>query len=93
MFSRRILAGIVKASEAVHKMIMEEIQIGIPPSKILLGGFSQGGALALYSGLTFPQKLAGIISLSGWLPLRKAFPSAQKAPKDLPVSINKYNKS
>lgn len=90
----RVFAGIVKASETVHKMIMDEIQVGIPPNKILLGGFSQGGALALYSALTFHQKLAGVVSLSGWLPLRKVFPSAQKAPKDLPVSINtNYNKN
>lgn len=42
---------------------------GIPASRIILGGFSQGGALALYTGLTGPFKLASIISLSGYLPI------------------------
>jgi lysophospholipase-2 len=41
----------------------------------VIGGFSQGGALALYSALLFPKPLAGVIALSCWLPLHKQFPS------------------
>lgn len=68
-------------------MIQSEIQAGISANRILIGGFSQGGALALYSALTFPQKLAGVISLSCWLPLRKSFPLLLKTSADLPVSF------
>lgn len=66
--------GIRKASEMVHAMIAEEIAAGIPSNRIIIGGFSQGGALALYSALTYAQPLAGVIALSTWLPLHQRFP-------------------
>ncbi|KAK5642717.1 hypothetical protein RI129_008884 [Pyrocoelia pectoralis] len=77
--------GIMQATQNIHAMIDSEIKSGIPASKILLGGFSQGGALALYSALSYPEKLAGVVALSCWLPLRKSFPGAQRCPNDLPV--------
>lgn len=58
---------------------------GIPANRILVGGFSQGGALALHTGLTFNQTLAGVIALSCWLPIHKSFPDARKASENLPV--------
>lgn len=67
-------------------MIDSEIKGGIPASRIVIGGFSQGGALALYSALKFPQKLAGVVALSCWLPLHKSFPAEVNCPADLPVS-------
>lgn len=66
--------GIRKATEMVHAMIAEEIAAGIPSNRIVIGGFSQGGALALYSALTYAQPLAGVIALSTWLPLHQRFP-------------------
>ena len=45
--------------EVIHRMIAEEEKSGIPSDKIVVGGFSQGGALALYSGLTYKNKIAG----------------------------------
>lgn len=78
-------AGIKKASALVHKMIQDEIKGGIDAKKIVLGGFSQGGALALYAALTFPQELAGVMALSCWLPLHTSFPGARKAPDTLPI--------
>lgn len=77
--------GITQAAKNVHTMIENEIKAGIPANRILIGGFSQGGALALYSALCYPERLAGVVALSGWLPLRKSFPAAQKCPNDLPV--------
>ncbi|KAF2879616.1 hypothetical protein ILUMI_26555 [Ignelater luminosus] len=77
--------GIKQAAKTIHAMIDSEVKAGIPPGKILLGGFSQGGALALYSALCYPERLAGVIALSCWLPLRKSFPAAQKSPDDIPV--------
>lgn len=67
--------GIKKAAEMVYGMIAEEVKAGIPTKRIVLGGFSQGGALALYSALTFPEPLGGVISLSSWLPLHQKFPA------------------
>lgn len=78
-------AGIKKASALVHKMIQDEIKGGIEAKRIILGGFSQGGALALYSALTFPQQLAGVMALSCWLPLHASFPGAKKTGDTLPV--------
>lgn len=65
--------GIKKATTYVHTLIEKEISEGIPSERIMIGGFSQGGALAIHSALTFPKKLAGIIALSCWLPMSKAF--------------------
>lgn len=77
--------GIKVAATEVQTLIQNEIQAGIPADRIVVGGFSQGGALALYSALTFPQKLGGVVALSCWLPLRKSFPAAKKCPDDLHV--------
>lgn len=67
--------GIRRAAETVHSMIAQEVAAGIPTERIVLGGFSQGGALALFSALTFPQPLAGVVALSSWLPLHQKFPA------------------
>ncbi|MGI9249800.1 MAG: alpha/beta hydrolase [Pseudohongiellaceae bacterium] len=50
----------------VHDLIKREIARGIAPARIIVAGFSQGGAVALEAGLTFPQRLGGIMSLSGY---------------------------
>ncbi len=42
---------------------------GIPANRIIVGGFGQGGALALHSALLFEERVAGIVALSSWLPL------------------------
>ena len=60
--------GIKKAQHLIHQMIANEEKAGIPANRIVLGGFSQGGALALYAGLTYPKPVAGILALSCWLP-------------------------
>uniref|UniRef100_A0A336K686 palmitoyl-protein hydrolase n=1 Tax=Culicoides sonorensis TaxID=179676 RepID=A0A336K686_CULSO len=78
-------AGIKAATKMVHEMITKEIQDGIPSNRIMLGGFSQGGALALYSALTFAEPLAGVMALSCWLPLHKSFPQSKKCPDTLPI--------
>jgi phospholipase/carboxylesterase len=61
--------GIRRSAEAVCSLIEREIERGIPASRIVLAGFSQGGAIALHAGLRFPRRLAGIIGLSTYLPL------------------------
>ncbi|XP_051910849.1 acyl-protein thioesterase 1 [Hippocampus zosterae] len=69
-------SGIKRASDNLKTMIDQEVKNGIPSHRIILGGFSQGGALSLYTALTSQQKLAGVVALSCWLPLRNAFPQA-----------------
>ena len=56
-------------------MVDEEIKNGIPSDRIFIGGFSQGGATALYTALTSSHKFAGVIALSTWLPLHHRFPA------------------
>ncbi|KPM41962.1 Acyl-protein thioesterase 1 [Neonectria ditissima] len=67
--------GIKLSQKYFHDLIQQEITSGIPADRIVLGGFSQGGAMAILSGLTFTAKLAGIVGLSSWLLLSQAFPN------------------
>jgi phospholipase/carboxylesterase len=67
--SRRIdEAGIVHSRAAIRQLIARENQRGIPCENIFLAGFSQGGAVAYTTALTHPERLAGIIALSTYLP-------------------------
>lgn len=59
-------------------MVDEEIKNGIPSERIFIGGFSQGGATALYTALTSSHRFAGVIALSTWLPLHHRFPTHLK---------------
>lgn len=52
----------------INQIIEEEIKTGIPAKNILLAGFSQGGVIALFAGLLYPERLAGIMALSTYLP-------------------------
>jgi phospholipase/carboxylesterase len=63
--------GIRKSEEMIKQLISKELALGIPSEKIILAGFSQGGAIALHCGLRYPEKLAGILVLSSWLLLSK----------------------
>ncbi len=69
-------AGINASQQEVDKLIEQEIGRGIAPSHIFLAGFSQGGAIALHSGLRCKHKLGGIIALSAYLPLAHSLPQA-----------------
>lgn len=61
--------SIIDSAEITRNYIEAEIAGGIPADKIILAGFSQGGAIALYAGLRYPEKLAGLLALSAYLPL------------------------
>ena len=63
------IAGIRNSQSAIERLINKEKENGIKPENIVLAGFSQGGAMALQTGLRYPDKLAGILVLSGYLPL------------------------
>ena len=81
--------GIRKAALGVHELINNEVADGIELNRIMLGGFSQGGALALYSALTYPKKLAGVMALSCWLPLHKSFPASVSLKKNIFFHLTK----
>jgi phospholipase/carboxylesterase len=67
--SRRIdEAGIVASCEVVRQLIEREKSRGIPVDRVFLAGFSQGGAVAYTTALTHPDKLAGVIALSTYIP-------------------------
>lgn len=68
-------AGIRDSAEKIVALIEREQQLGMPSNKIILAGFSQGGAMALHVGLRYPKKLAGIITLSAYLPLHNLLPT------------------
>ena len=63
----------LQTAKSLNEIISEEVDNGIPASRIVLGGFSQGGAMSLLTGLTSERKLAGLAVLSGWVPLREKF--------------------
>ncbi|MEY3264263.1 MAG: hypothetical protein RL717_1740 [Pseudomonadota bacterium] len=66
---REDTAGLRKSQQQIEQLIAREIERGIPADKIILAGFSQGCAMTLQTGLRHPQKLAGLLCLSGYLPI------------------------
>lgn len=74
--SRRADEQGVRASQAqIGALIENEKKRGIPAESIVLAGFSQGGAIALHTGLRYPERLAGLMALSTYLPLAEALPT------------------
>lgn len=79
-------AGIHESAQRLEALIEREIANGIAPQRIVLAGFSQGGALALHAGLRYPQRLAGILALSTYLPLADTLAAeAHAANRDVPI--------
>ncbi len=62
-------AGIRTSEQAIQALIARENARGVPTSRIVLAGFSQGCAMTLHTGIRFKEKLAGLMGLSGYLPL------------------------
>jgi phospholipase/carboxylesterase len=79
LIDRQDTAGIRASEQAITALIEREMARGIPSSRIVLAGFSQGCAMALHTGLRFPQTLAGIVALSGYLPLAAQFAAERSA--------------
>jgi Predicted esterase len=68
-FQRKVdVEGIYQSSAAIDLLIKKELKRGIAAEHILLAGFSQGGAIALHTALTYPDRLAGVLALSTYLP-------------------------
>lgn len=62
-------AGLRKSQAEVEKLIAREKSRGVPPHRIVLAGFSQGCAMTIQTGLRHPEKLAGLLCLSGYVPI------------------------
>ena len=75
--AREDVDGIRATRHAVTGLITREAERGIPRERIVLAGFSQGCAIALYTGLRLEHRLAGLIGLSGYLPLRNTTAAEQ----------------
>ncbi len=69
MDSEEDVEGIQTIKMAINALIEQQVNQGIQTRRIILAGFSQGGALALYTGLSYPHQLAGLLALSCYLPL------------------------
>jgi phospholipase/carboxylesterase len=81
-------AGLYESGRLIEQLIEDEITQGIPPEQILLAGFSQGGAVALQVGLSYPKRLAGIVALSTFLPtLDQLNTELSPANRDIPIFI------
>ncbi len=66
-------AGLRKSQQQIEALIQREIDRGVSSEKIILAGFSQGCAMTLQTGLRSSHKLAGLMCLSGYLPLQSTF--------------------
>jgi phospholipase/carboxylesterase len=73
------VAGFRDTDVQIRQLIAKEDERGIPANRIVLAGFSQGGAVSLYTALRFRESLAGVMALSCYLPRESSF-SAERAP-------------
>lgn len=67
--------GLRRSQRMVEHLIAQEKEQGVPSNRIVLAGFSQGCAMTLQTGLRHPEKLAGLLCLSGYLPLHATLPA------------------
>lgn len=75
-------SGIFRSRSTFTKLITDEVAAGIPSNRIILGGFSQGGAMSLFTGVTTPHKLGGVFGLSCYLVLADKIKELAKEASD-----------
>ena len=80
------------SGELLEALIERERDRGIEPGRIVTAGFSQGGAIAVHTALRYPERLAGLMALSTYLPLQSAFRTevidqGPAANQDLPIFV------
>jgi phospholipase/carboxylesterase len=79
-------AGIRASAAAVTALIDRELERGMPSERVVLAGFSQGGAIALHTALREPRPLAGVLALSTYLPLAASV-AAERSSANLGLPI------
>ena len=78
--------GLQQAAGWIAALIAREAERGVRSERVVIAGFSQGGALALYTALRYPRRLAGLIGLSTYLPAHQRLPDeASRVNRDMPV--------
>jgi phospholipase/carboxylesterase len=83
---REVEPGVRESARRIEALIDRERARGIADSAIVLAGFSQGGAMALHTGLRHRERLAGVMALSCFLPLAEAVAAEGSAPnRDVPI--------
>ena len=81
-------AGIRESADVVRRYVEQENARGIASNRIVIAGFSQGGAIALQAALRHPQRLAGVMALSTYLPLQHTLAAeASPANRDVPILV------
>ena len=78
---------IEKSAASIRDLIQREIEQGVNPENIVIAGFSQGGAVAYQTALTYPQRLAGLLTLSTYLAVEDTS-NYTAINKDLPIKID-----
>jgi phospholipase/carboxylesterase len=78
-------AGIRQSAEAIGELVRREQGRGIAADRIVLAGFSQGGAMALFTALRWPERLGGVVALSCYMPVGGTLP-AEAHPALIPRS-------
>lgn len=86
-------AGLMQSTSAIQRLVRAELDgtapelngNRIPADRIVVGGFSQGGAIALLTGLLSPEPLAGVAALSTWLPLATKVPQLRRRQGAFPI--------
>ena len=82
------LADFFESVDHLKALIEKEVASGMPSERILLAGFSQGGAISLHTGLTYGNRLAGILALSTYLPTEDKIPEQiSLVNKDIPIMM------
>ncbi|MDO6562687.1 carboxylesterase [Amphritea sp. 1_MG-2023] len=83
------VAGLLSSVQQINALIEREIARGIPANKIVLAGFSQGGAVAYHTALCFPQPLAGLLTLSTYIATAELIEQHRSvANQSIPVAIH-----
>ena len=78
--------GIKNSQHYVNSLIQKELDRGIAAERIVIAGFSQGGAIALHTALRYPKNLGGVLALSTYLPVKnKLAEEAHAANKNVPI--------
>jgi phospholipase/carboxylesterase len=84
--ARQDEAGIRDSAAMLNERIARERERGIAARRIVIAGFSQGGAIALHAALRYPERLGGVMALSTYLPLHERLAQeATAANRDLPI--------
>jgi len=78
--------GVLQSTQAINELIALEVTRGIAANRIILAGFSQGGAIALTAGTRHPETLGGIMALSTYLPMPEELATkASRANRQIPI--------